>query len=151
MRPTALGHLPYAVGANFAVRRPTFEAVGGCDEAFVACSDDIDLSWRIQVSEGTLTFREDAVMHLPASGRPSRDDPPAVRLRSTEALLRSKFGDEMPPHRWREQWPLYRHLLTRSWHLLADSYRRGSWLSKAAYCSGRLSGRGQVPGSSIFD
>lgn len=139
-RPTALGHLPYAVGANFAVRRPTFEAVGGCDEAFVACSDDIDLSWRIQFSGGTLTFREDAVMHY----RLRADLRGMIRQQyvygRTEALLRSKFGDEMPPHRWREQWPLYRHLLTRSWHLLADSYRRGSWLSKAAYCSGRLSG-----------
>lgn len=139
-RPTALGHLPYAIGANFAVRREAFEAVGGCDEAFVSCSDDVDLSWRIQGIGGALTFRGDALMHY----RLRADLPGVLRQQymygRTEALLRRKFRAEMPPARWGEQWPLYRHLLTRSWHLLANSYRRGSWLSKAAYCGGRLSG-----------
>jgi cellulose synthase/poly-beta-1,6-N-acetylglucosamine synthase-like glycosyltransferase len=132
--------LPYAVGANFAVRRQAFEAVGGCDEAFATCSDDIDLSWRIQGFGGTITFRKDAVMHY----RLRADLCGMVRQQytygRTEALLRRKFSDELSSYRWQEQWPLYRHLLTRCWHLLADSYRRGSWLSKAAYCCGRLSG-----------
>jgi glycosyltransferase involved in cell wall biosynthesis len=139
-RPTALGYLPYAVGANFAVRRQAFEAVGGCDEAFTFCSDDVDLSWRIQGNGGTLTFREDALMHY----RLRADLRGMMRQQylygRTEALLRRKFTTEMPPARWREQWPLYRHLITRSWHLVAGSRRRGSWLSRAAYCGGRLSG-----------
>lgn len=139
-RSRALGHLYYAVGANFAVRRRAFEAVGGCDEAFVTCSDDIDLSWRIQDDGGALAFREDAVMHYRLRADLRGMTRQQYIYGRTEALLRRKFRDEMPPYRWREQWPLYRHLLTRAWHLLAGSYRRGSWLSKAAYCAGRLSG-----------
>ena len=139
-RPRALGYLPYAVGANFAVRREAFDAVGGCDEAFVLCSDDVDLSWRIQRAGGTLAYREDAVMHY----RLRTDVRDVVRQQymygRTEALLRKKFGAEMPNPRWSEQWPLYRHVLTRAWHLVADPCRRGSWLSRAAYCAGRISG-----------
>ncbi len=136
----ALDHLHYAVGANFAVRREAFAAVGGCDAAFVTCGDDIDLSWRIQHSGGTLVFREDAVIHYRL-----RSDLRSVARQQysyghTEALLRSKFGAELPPPRWREQWPIYRHVLTRCWHLLADRGRRGNWLSKASYCAGRLAG-----------
>ena len=139
-RPTALGHLPYAVGANFAVTRQAFEAVGGCDEAFVFCSDDIDLSWRIQRRGGVLTFREDAVMHYRLRADLKGTMRQQYRYGRTEALLRRKFSAEMPPARWREQWPLYRYLLTRCWHLLADPHRRGAWLSRAAYCGGRVSG-----------
>jgi glycosyltransferase involved in cell wall biosynthesis len=139
-RPVSLGYLPYAVGANFAVRRQAFDAVGGCDETFLVCDDDVDLSWRIQQQGGTIGFREDAVMHY----RLRSDLRGLVRQQyvygRTEALLKQKFGDQMPPYRWREQWPLYRHVLTRSWHLLADGGRRGNWLSKAAYVAGRLAG-----------
>lgn len=139
-RSKALGYLHYAVGANFAVRRDAFEAAGGCDETFVSCSDDVDLSWRVQRMGGALTFREDAVMHY----RLRADLGGLLRQQylygRTEALLRRKFGAQMPPPRWSEQWPIYRHLLTRSWHLLADPYRRGSWLSRAAYCAGRIAG-----------
>ena len=89
---------------------------------------------------GALAFREDAIMHY----RLRADLRGAARQQymygRTEALLRRKFGDAMPPPVWREQWPIYRHVLTRSWHLLADSHRRGSWLSKAAYCGGRIGG-----------
>jgi hypothetical protein len=57
-----------------------------------------------------------------------------------EALLRRKFADAVPPVRARERWPTYRHLLTRSWHLLADSRRRGAWLAHASYSAGRIHG-----------
>lgn len=136
----ALGHLHYAVGANFAVRRQAYAEVGGCDEAFISCGDDIDLSWRIQNAGGRLTFRYDAVMHY----RLRADLRGLVRQQylygRMEALLRKKFGDQMPRARWTEQWPLYRHLITRSWHLLADGRRRGSWLARASYAAGRLAG-----------
>src|SRR5205807_133393 len=55
-RPVVLDYLPYAVGANFAVGREAFESVGGCDEAFEFCGDDVDLSWRIQRRSGKLAF-----------------------------------------------------------------------------------------------
>ena len=140
LRPRALGYLPYAVGANFAVRHETFDAVGGCDEAFVACSDDVDLSWRIQHSGGSIAFREDAVMHYRLRDHLRE----VVRQQHTygraDALLRRKFRDRVPPARLREQWPTYRVVLTPSWRVLTDPGHRGEWLSKAAFCSGRLVG-----------
>lgn len=139
-RTEALGYLHYAVGANFAVRRETFEGVGGCDEAFLTCSDDIDLSWRIQRAGGTLAFREDAVIHYRLRSDLRTMARQQYAYGHTEALLRKKFGSDLPPARLREQWPLYHHVLTRSWHLVADRARRGNWLSKASYGAGRLAG-----------
>lgn len=139
-RPSAMGYLNYAVGANFAVRRATFAAVDGCDERFAICGDDVDLSWRIQEGGGSLAFREDAVMHY----RLRADLRGLARQRfnygQMEALLRRKYGTRLPPVRWVERWPTYRYLLTRSWHLVVDPRRRGGWISSASYCAGRVAG-----------
>jgi len=139
-RPLALGYLHYAVGANFAVAREAFDAVGGCDEAFTICGDDIDLSWRIQRRGGRLAFREDAVMHY----RLRANIPGLVRQRylygQAEGLLRRKYAHELAAVRWAERWPSYRALLTRCWHLLADEERRGVWLGVAGYSAGRIRG-----------
>lgn len=138
--PSALGYLHYAIGANFAARRSVYEAVGGCDEAFMTCGDDVDLSWRVQRQGGSLGFRQDAVMQY----RLRPDLRGFVRQRylygRIEGLLRRKFGDAIPPVRWADRWPSYRSLLIRVWHLAADRRRRGVWLGVAGYCVGRLSG-----------
>lgn len=50
--PAATGHmgfLPFALGANLAVRREAFEAAGGFSETLRA-GEDIDLSWRLQLA-----------------------------------------------------------------------------------------------------
>lgn len=44
-----LGFLPAALGANMAVRRSAFDAVGGFAEE-LATGEDIDLSWRLQLA-----------------------------------------------------------------------------------------------------
>ncbi len=44
-----LGFLPAALGANLAVRRRAFDAVGGFAEE-LATGEDIDLSWRLQLA-----------------------------------------------------------------------------------------------------
>jgi GT2 family glycosyltransferase len=138
--PVALDYLPYAVGANFAVRREAFERVGGCDEAFTICGDDVDLSWRVQRSGGRLHFREEAVMHY----RLRRDLIGLMRQRyrygRAEGLLRVKFADAVTPTSWRETVWLDRYLLKRSWHLVAGARRRGSWLAMASHRAGQLRG-----------
>lgn len=138
--PHALGYLHYGMGANFAVRRAAYEAVGGCDEAFITCGDDIDLSWRIQRDGGSIVFRSDAVMHYRL--RPGIRDAVRQRYRygQVHGLLRRKFGDAVPPVRWEERWPVYRNLLLRSWYLLADRERRGVWLGAVGHLAGRISG-----------
>jgi hypothetical protein len=139
-RPSALGYLHYAMGANFAVRHSVYDSVGGCDEAFVTCGDDLDLSWRIQRQGGSLVFRPDAVMHY----RLRPDLRGFVRQRylygQVEGLLRRKFADAIPPVTWADRGPGYRSLLIRVWHLVADEGRRGVWLGVAGYCAGRIRG-----------
>jgi glycosyltransferase involved in cell wall biosynthesis len=139
-RPTVLDYLPYAVGANFAVRREAFERVGGCDEAFTFCGDDVDLSWRIQRGGGRLAFREGAIMHYRL--RPDLIGLTRQRYRygRAEGLLRTKFADAVAPTSWRESLWVDRYLLKRSWHLAGGAARRGSWLASVSHRAGQLRG-----------
>ena len=139
-RPVVLDYLPYAAGANFAVRRDAFERVGGCDEVFAFCGDDVDLSWRIQRSGGKLGFREEAIMHYRL--RPDLIGLMRQRYRygRAEGLLRAKFADAIPYTSWRESVWVDRYLLKRSWHLVGGASRRGSWLAMVSHRAGQLRG-----------
>ncbi len=139
-RPVVLDYLPYAVGANFAVRREAFERVGGCDEAFQFCGDDVDLSWRIQRDGGALGFREDAIMHYRLRTELVGLMRQRYRYGRAEGLLRAKFADAVAPTSWRETIWVDRHLLRRSWHLMAGPRQRGAWLAVAAHRAGQLRG-----------
>lgn len=135
-----LGYLPYVVGANFAVRREAFEAVGGCDVRFITCGDDVDLSWRIQRAGGRLAFSPNPVMHYRL-----REDLRGVmrqryRYGMVEALLRRKFSDSVTPLHSGARVRSVLRLLYRSWHLLCGSYRRGGWLTHASNVVGQLRG-----------
>lgn len=137
--PTGHAHLAYAVGANFGVHRATFLAVGGCDERFLCASDDVDLSWRIQLAGFPLAFAEAAVADY--------------RLRSTimsAARQRFAYGrDEVilyVKHRplMRRQisawlWTSW-YLASRWHHLVRDRNLRGRWVCVWAYHAGRLRG-----------
>ncbi len=138
--PTALGYLPFAVGANFAIRRDAFEAVGGCDERFVACGDDLDLSWRIQRAGGSLVPCPEAIMHY----RLRTDVRAVVRQRyrygQAEALLRLKFSDAIPPVAPRARARSVARLLGHSGELVGGAGRRGAWLAQAGHLAGQLRG-----------
>lgn len=58
----ALGFLPYAVGANMGISRRAFEAVGGFDEA-CRYSQDIDISWRLQLAGFPIVDAPEAMLH----------------------------------------------------------------------------------------
>lgn len=139
-QPKLFDYLHYAVGANFAVRREAFEAVGGCDEMFTLCADDVDLSWRIQRWGGTLVFRDEAVMHYRL-----REDLRGLmrqvyRYGRAEALLRRKFYGDVVPVTLANRFATARHLLVRSWHLFAGPTDRGIWLTRTSHFGGQLSG-----------
>lgn len=139
-RPIVLNYLPYAVGANFAARRQAFERVGGCDEAFTHCGDDVDLSWRIQRDGGVLDFRETAVMHYRLRADLTGLMRQRYRYGRAEGLLRAKFGDAVAPMTWRDSVWVDRYLLKRSWHLLGGAARRGIWLAQVSHRAGQLAG-----------
>lgn len=54
------GYLPYAISANFGIRRLVFELLGGFDEGSTA--EDVDLCWRLQESGYVLVGARDAVV-----------------------------------------------------------------------------------------
>lgn len=59
--PRTYDFLPYAVGANCAVRRAVFDSIGGW-RAGHAGGDDVDFSWRAQLAGFTVAFAPDAVV-----------------------------------------------------------------------------------------
>jgi GT2 family glycosyltransferase len=56
-----LGFLPFALGANMAIRREAFEAVGGFSEE-LSVGEDVDLSWRLQLSGYRVSVAADAIV-----------------------------------------------------------------------------------------
>jgi glycosyltransferase involved in cell wall biosynthesis len=64
LRPAAtsqLGFLPAGLGANLAVRRKAFDAVGGFDEELLV-GEDIDLCWRLQLDRYRFGIASDAIV-----------------------------------------------------------------------------------------
>jgi glycosyltransferase involved in cell wall biosynthesis len=56
------GYLAPVICANMAVHREAFDLVGGFDET-MACCEDWDFAFRVQLAGGTLGFCLDAVVH----------------------------------------------------------------------------------------
>jgi GT2 family glycosyltransferase len=56
-----LGFLPFALGANMAIRREAFEAVEGFSEE-LSVGEDVDLSWRLQLAGYQFLVAGDAVV-----------------------------------------------------------------------------------------
>jgi GT2 family glycosyltransferase len=69
--PRAGDELLFACAGNMLVRRSSFLAAGGFDEAFFAYYEDVDLGWRLWAGGERLTFAPDAVVHH-RSGATSR-------------------------------------------------------------------------------
>ena len=91
-----LGFLPAGLGANLAVRRQAFEAVGGFAEELLV-GEDIDLCWRLQLAGYRFVIDFDAgwpSVSVPSSGW-SFDRPPptgGAGRRSTAATGRPAPG-----------------------------------------------------------
>jgi glycosyltransferase involved in cell wall biosynthesis len=138
--PTALGYLPYAVGANFAIRQDAFQAAGGSDERFTVCGDDLDLSWRVQRGGGSLLFRPDAIMHYRLRTEIRAVMRQRYRYGQAEALLRKKFSDAIPPVAPRARARSVAIMLARSRELAGGPGKRGACLADASHLAGQLYG-----------
>lgn len=136
----AHGYLPHPVGANFAVWRNVYLEVGGCDEQFIACSDDVDLSWRIQEAGRTLGFSPEAIVNYRL--RSSMRD--VVKQRwaygRTEGLLRRKYGSKMKVQPLMPYLKFMLRVVPRVDHLIRSRKLRGRWLCLVSYRGGRLYG-----------
>lgn len=56
------GFLPCATGCSIGIRRSVFQEVGGFDPS-IQISDDVDFSWRVQLTGYPLAFAPEAVLH----------------------------------------------------------------------------------------
>ncbi len=55
--------LPFAGAGNLALRRRTFQELGGFDPA-LTWLEDVDLSWRLQLAGYEIGFASDAIVHV---------------------------------------------------------------------------------------
>ncbi len=133
-----LGFLPFALGANLAVRRSAFEAIGGFDEELTT-GEDIDLSWRLQLAGYRFAQAPAAVV-----AKRERSHPDEV---FRQARIYGRCGP-MLFRRYRSR-GARRDLVgaLRSWGWLVVALptllrpaRRASWARTAAVRFGRLEG-----------
>lgn len=57
------GYLPFAYGANCAMRREDYFRIGGFDETYIVGNQDVDFSWRAQEAGMPLVTVPEAVVH----------------------------------------------------------------------------------------
>lgn len=139
--PAPMGLWTHVVGANFAVWRNVYWDVGGCDEAFTAGGDDVDLSWRIQLAGGTIAFAPDAVVHYRLRPDLRSTHRQVMAYGISAALLYRKFrryGCERPSLPGTARYWI--KLLRRAPQQLARPAQRGGWVVDASYQWGRVWG-----------
>ncbi|GGI05280.1 glycosyltransferase [Egicoccus halophilus] len=141
LRPPALEFLPRAVGANCAVRRDAWEAVGGFDPSYRdGGGDDDEFFWRVQLAGYSLTVDPEptVVYRLPETRRQALVK--GYRKARSSARLYAEFrphGARFHPRRAIARWA---GLLYRSYQLLRGPDARTDWLVRAAHAAGRLAG-----------
>lgn len=60
--PVSAGFLPRAITANFGVRRPVWEEIGGFSEDYVYGSTDTEFCWRLQLAGHALHYEPAALV-----------------------------------------------------------------------------------------
>ncbi|MCB0190829.1 MAG: glycosyltransferase [Anaerolineae bacterium] len=141
LKEVYLDFLPVAMGCAFAVRRDAFEACGGYSENFPR-SQDVDLSWRLQLAGHEIELTEDTVVY----GRP-RSTYKAIMKQGFEFgvaqvnLYRTFAHHGMPNSSFKaavaEYWRLVKQL--RGFHR-KSRLKREQWVQKASFRVGRLFG-----------
>lgn len=135
--PRQFAYLPAGLGANMAVRRAAFEAVGGFDEALLI-GEDLDLCWRMQLSGYRLERRMDAVVAKRA--RPGYDIfRQALCYGRSDPVLFRRFHAHGMPRRVRHTVKVWAWLLIHAYELARPDCRR-NWLRVASIQVGRLVG-----------
>lgn len=146
--PTSHGFLPYALGANLAIRASAFDELGGFREDYTV-GEDVELTWRGQLQGMRLAFVPDAVVHY--RYRPGL----LTLLRQYLAygtigprLYRDFRQAGMPPSRPRQVIGPWVRLIARLPLALLRRHARGDVLRRIAYRTGRI--RGSVETGVIY-
>jgi GT2 family glycosyltransferase len=96
------GYLPWAIGANFAIRTEVFRELGGFDERFpMNGAEDVELCWRLQLAGYSLGFAPDAAIEYRMRETMTDSLRQAYRYAKHEAHLYKRFRSSgMPRRRW---------------------------------------------------
>lgn len=137
----ALGFLPYLYSGNMAIVRDVLHRLGGWSERY-ANGEDVELSWRAQLSGHRLAWVPDAIVRYRLPGDIPTTRRKSFRFGRAETLLFSDFSAQgMPRSNARIAARHWAWLLTRSPLLMHSGWAGHSlWWSRAGYRSGRLVG-----------
>lgn len=137
----ALGFLPFAIGCNMGLSRKAFEAVGGFDEDNIF-SQDMEISWRLQLHGFDLQYVPAAVVHYRQRQTIRGLWKQIVSYSAFYPLLYQRFASYgMPRSSMRQIVGKYTWLIRNVRYLLSHSPQtRAKWVYEAACCWGRLVG-----------
>jgi GT2 family glycosyltransferase len=137
---TSLGFLPYAEGTNCAVRASVLQDLGGWREDFYGGGEDVDLSWRVQLSSYRFGYAPDAVVHYryrsDLRGTARQAYGYGISHTHIYRLYRGRGVGKPKTLRGLKAWA---KLLVRVGDLLHEE-GRGSWVFSAGIRIGHLSG-----------
>ncbi len=135
-----IGHafLPFAMSGNLAVLRETFKHIGGFREGQ---QEDVDFSWRAQLSGYTLGFARDAVMHYRQRSTVRGHATQAFGRGDASVRLYRDFRKQGMPRTpaWIRLLGMTR-CLSRAPRSLVDPRKRGYWAGDFAYRAGNIGG-----------
>ena len=141
--PVTMGFLPYASSANMALSREAFFEVGGFDEGFAvvgAAGEDIDLSWRLQLSGHRLHFEPAALVYYRHRHQLREVWRQNLNYGLADVLLYKRYrAHGVRPRPLAQALRGFRGLLVRTPALMRRG-SRGLWLRDAGHRLGRLQG-----------
>ncbi len=133
-----MGFLPAGLGANLAVRRRDFEALGGFSEDLLV-GEDIDLCWRFQLGGRRFAMLDAAIVAKRQKQTLSEVFRRSVSYGRSGALLYKRYRDH-GAHRQLRRWVRSIGWLIASVPLLRDRSARAPWVHGAGMRIGRVLG-----------
>jgi GT2 family glycosyltransferase len=146
--PVALGFLPFAVGANFAVWRDVLAELGDFDEAYLCGNDDVDFCFHAQLRGFRLGYAPQAVVRYRHRDSGRELFRQFRNYGRAEPLLYQRYRSQgMPPSPIAPTVRRWLRLALDAPALLGSPVRRGAWLADVGFTVGRIEGslRHRVP------
>lgn len=134
-----LPFLPHGFGGNMAITRSLHEAIGGYDEELLA-AEDIDYSWRAQLTGVPLYFARDAVIHYRLRSSAGAVFSQMVRNGENSVKLYKKFRNDGADTKTLKEGLRGWWALVRQWRQLLSVETRARWMRRLGMAAGRLKG-----------